>query len=113
MLTFQPFSSSKTLIFHEIRELHIREVRIQTRELGKFHCIMGLITLIFKCIENAILVTEGTDAINNGGIDCDLDSGTDDTTSDETTSDAISRLLQNISMSRNTTIYVLNSFKNI
>ena len=53
-------------------------------------CIMGAIVLIFKCIENAILVTEGTDAINNGGIDCDLDSGTDDTTSDETTSDAIS-----------------------
>ena len=77
--------SRTLLIFHEIRELCI-----QIRELGKFHCILGLITLIFKCIENAILVTEGTDAINNGGIDCDLDSGTDDTTSDETTSDAIS-----------------------
>jgi hypothetical protein len=44
----------------------------------------------FKCIETAVLATEGTDAINNGGIDCDLDSGTEDTTSDETTSDAIS-----------------------
>ena len=44
-VVFSRFFVVKTPNFHEIRELHIRELRIQTRELYDFHCMFRTLVI--------------------------------------------------------------------